>query len=188
MLVHDLRLQGTAPRLAANIYKVDGGTPLSHAIAWIGRYAGTKSGVDQLLIMCHGMSAGVMDTNTNESAVELGLGLQFCKENLSLSNVSLTSVWRGLIGEIVLFACGPARTRPGYRNSIIDGSRFCSELAAFADADVVASSETQWYNMLPPTNLLYAMFKIGPQDTIDFGAWEGDVMRFSPSGRITPVK
>jgi hypothetical protein len=134
------------------------------------------------------MSGAVMDTNTSESAVDLGLGLELCKENLSLSNVSLTAAWQGLIKEIVLFACGPSRTRPGYQNSMLDGSRFCSELAAFTEADVIASTETQWYNMLPPTNLLYAMFKIGPQDTIDFGAWEGAVMRFSPSGRITSVK
>lgn len=185
MLVHDLRLQGTAPRLAPNIYKVDAGTPLKHALGWIARYASSQHGLDQLLIMCHGMQGPVYDTLEQVSTYDLGLGLQFCKENLTLTNVSMTSVLAGLIQEIVLFACGPARTRTGFQNTLIDGSRFCSELSGYTNATVIAPTDTQFYTMSPPSNILHRMFGIGPQDEIDFGAWEGKVMRFSPDGSIS---
>lgn len=188
MLVHDLRLQGTAPRLAPNIYKVDGATPISHAFSWIARYASSKRGLDQLLIMCHGLSGAIVDNANQESAMELGFGLMLCRENLTLSNVALTSVLQGLVAEIVLLACGPGKTRRGAEFTLADGSRFCSELAAYTNAEVVASSETQWYYQLPPSNLLRRLFNIGPQDTIDFGEWEGNVSRYSPTGSVKAIQ
>lgn len=50
MLVHDTRLDGTAPHLAPNVYKVNGATPLSNALGWISKYASSQGGLDQLLI------------------------------------------------------------------------------------------------------------------------------------------
>jgi hypothetical protein len=188
MLVHDLRLMGTAPRLAPNIYKVDGNTPLKHALGWIARYSSSQRGLDQLIIMCHGMSGPVEDTIEKVSTFDLGLGLLFCKETLTLLNVSETSVLAGLVGEIILFACGPARTRTGFQNTLIDGTRLCSELAGYTNATVVAATDTQFYTMAPPSNVIYRLFKIGPQDEIDFGAWEGKVMRFSPNGTVDGYK
>ena len=92
MLVHDTRLEGTAPHLAPNVYRVNGATPLSQALGWISKYASSQDGLDQLLIMCHGLPGAVLDTNTRESAVELGFGLQLCRETLTLANVSATNV------------------------------------------------------------------------------------------------
>lgn len=106
MLVHDTRLDGTAPHLAPNVYKVNGATPLSQALGWISKYASSQGGLDQLLIMCHGLGGAVLDTNTRESAVELGFGLQLCRETLTLANVSATNVLKGKVDTIVLYACG----------------------------------------------------------------------------------
>lgn len=67
-------------------------------------------------------------------------------------------------------------------NSLIDGSRFCSELAGYTNATVIAATDTQFYTMAPAPGVLSRLFGIGPQDEIDFGEWEGKVMRFSPDG------
>jgi hypothetical protein len=136
------------------------------------------------MIMCHGMQGPVEDGIQNVSSYDLGLGLQFCKENLMLTNVSEASVLAGLIEELILFSCGPARTRSGFRNTLIDGSRFCSELAGYTNATVIAATDTQFYTMAPPPGLINRLFGLGPQDEIDFGQWEGKVMRFSPDGNV----
>lgn len=129
--------------------------------------------------MCHGLSGPILDTNTRESAVELGFGLQFCRETLTLANVSATNVLKGRINTIVLYACGPARTRPGYENSQADGWRFCRELAAFTNARVIASAHTQYYHAAPKS-FFHQMLSLGPQDEMDFGAWERSVMKIDP--------
>ena len=94
---------------------------------------------------------------------------------------------KGLVQTIILYACGPARTRQGFAGTAADGRRFCSELAAYADAELFAPSDTQYYSMNPPNDLLRRIFRIGPQDIIDFGPWEGRLSRFSPDGTITEV-
>jgi hypothetical protein len=69
----------------------------------------------------------------------------------------------------------PANTRPGFSNTAADGFRFCSELAAIVQAEVIAAVETQYYQMTGPSNLLRRILNLGPQDTISFGDWEGTV-------------
>jgi hypothetical protein len=70
------------------------------------------------------------------------------------------------------------------RNTLIDGNRFCSELAAYTNATVIAATDTQFYTMSPPPGLINRLFGLGPQDEIDFGQWEGKVMRFPPDGHV----
>ena len=179
MLVHDTRLAGTAPHLAPHVYKVNGATPLSQALGWISKYATSQRGLDQLLIMCHGLGGGVLDTNTQESDAELGFGLQLCRETLTLANVSATNILKGKANTIVLYACGPARTRPGYERSQADGWQFCRELAAFTNARVIASAHTQYYNTAP-RSFFHQILSLGPQDEINFGPWEGSMMMINP--------
>ncbi len=57
MIGHDMRLAGTAPPIAPNVYVVDGATDLDHAIGWIATYARSQGGLDELLVMCHGFEA-----------------------------------------------------------------------------------------------------------------------------------
>ena len=170
MLVHDTRLIGNTPNLAPNVYRVGGTTPLRHALGWISTYAKSQQGLDKLLIMCHGMAAAFHDGAARESASDLGYGLLFCRERLTLGNVNVTAILCGLVKEIELLACGPARTRPGAENTAADGWRFCRELAAHTNATVIAATQTQYYQMAWRTH------------QIDFGAWEGPVMKFTPSG------
>jgi hypothetical protein len=92
----------------------------------------------------------------------------------------------GLVDTITIYACGPANTRPGFSNTAADGFRFCSELAAIVQAEVIAAVENQYYHQ-GASNLLRRIFLLGPQDTISFGDWEGTVYRFSPDGSATTL-
>lgn len=121
MLVHDTRLIGNTPNLAPNVYRVGGTTPLRHAFGWIATYAKSQQGLDRLTIMCHGMAAAFHDGAARESASDLGYRLLFCRERLPLRNINVTAIVRGLVQEIELLACGPARTRPGAENTAADG-------------------------------------------------------------------
>lgn len=183
MLVHDTRLEGTAPPGADNIFIVNERTPLVHAFGWISQYAGSSGGLSRLVVMCHGLESGLYDADLCDS--DMGFGLAFCAENLTLSNVARAAVLRGRVQQMVIYACGPARTRSGFQNTAADGQRFCSELAAHSGAVVYAATDTQWYHRVPSPSLIRRMLSIGPQNYIDFGVWEGRVLRFTPDGRIS---
>jgi hypothetical protein len=185
MLVHDTRLSGTAPPIAPNIYKVDASVPLRSALHWISTYARANRGLTQLSIMCHGYEGGVSDNRAGVSAVDLGFGLQLCREGLTLENIQLTECLDGLIQIIVLYACGPAKTRPGFEGTRADGRQLCRELAACTGAEVIAAVETQYYVKDPRPGILNRLFRIG--DVINFGGWEGELYRFSPDGTVLPT-
>ena len=104
-----------------------------------------QGGLDDLYVLCHGLSGGVHDTLQNISTSALGFGLQLGQENLTLSNAHHARALNGLVSTIWLYACGPANTRAGFRNTVADGTRFCQELAGFAAAEVIAATQTQWY-------------------------------------------
>jgi hypothetical protein len=72
-----------------------------------------NKGLTQLSIMCHGYESGVHDGRVGACAMDLGFGLAFCREGLTLANVEATIPLSGLVDLIILYACGPARTRPG---------------------------------------------------------------------------
>lgn len=176
MLVHDLQLKGRSPNgMAQNTFDVPDGMPTAHVIGWIGTYAQSQNGLDNLFIMCHGYEVGIEDPNAQVSTYALGYGLALGKPGLKFDNLRLTSAWNGKIGTITLFACGPANTRPGYQNTYGDGMRFCGELALISGADVIAAVETQLYY----TNQSWWDALVGNDGVIDFGDWEGTVYRFS---------
>jgi hypothetical protein len=138
MLVHDTRVSGTAPAIAPNTYLVNGSVPLNEALGWIATYAKMHGGLTQLSIMCHGYAGGVHDSRARVSTTDLGFGLEFCRDGLALENVHRTVRLKGLVELIILYACGPARTRPGFEGTSADGRAFCRELAAWTGAEVLA--------------------------------------------------
>lgn len=187
MLVHDTRLEGTAPAIAPNTYLVNKSVPLNEALGWIATYARMHGGLSQLSIMCHGFKGGVYDDRLGVSTMDLGFGLQFCRENLTLANVDRTARLDGLVDLIILYSCGPARTRPGCEGTAGDGRAFCRELAAWTGAEVLAAVETQYYLEEPRSGIIKRLFRIGANDTINFGGWEGQLHRFSPDGTVKPT-
>jgi hypothetical protein len=187
MLVHDTRVSGTAPAIAPNTYLVNGSVPLNEALGWIATYAKMHGGLTQLSIMCHGYAGGVHDSRARVSTTDLGFGLEFCRDGLALENVHRTVRLKGLVELIILYACGPARTRPGFEGTSADGRAFCRELAAWTGAEVLAAVETQYYMKEPRSGFIKRLFRLGANDTINFGDWEGQLYRFSPDGTVMPT-
>ena len=185
MILHDTRLIGNAPSsLANNIFKIDGNFDTAQAFQWIGTYARSQKGLDHLLIMCHG---GVKEDSEmpNQNLKSMALrerGLQIGKQNLLHSNLHVTAVLKGFVTKITVFACNIAETDSGVKNTADDGKLFCKYLAAYTDAEVIASSETQLYHR----GVMSALF--GVTGTIDFGQWEGPVYSFMPDGKMKLIK
>jgi hypothetical protein len=176
MIVHDSRLLGNAPPIAPNIYTVNATVAIEHCVSWIGVYARSQGGLDELLVMCHGFEA-TWDLRRQMSTSQQrgGFGLQLCKEGLSLYNVGLVVNWKGAIRRITVYACAPADTGAGNEGTAGDGQRFMGEMALISGAEVIAARDTQTYTY-------------GAASPINFGGWEGPVFRFDPnSGQPSAV-
>jgi len=176
MLVHDQRLKGGAPSIAQNTYLVTAATPTTHVINWVGQYAKSQGGLDELIVMCHGFAL-LSDSRSQSSYAEpVGAGgLQLGTPGLVPSVVMKTAAWKPYIRNIYIYACGTSASSL-YRDPEWDGRRFCGELALWSGAWVYAADRLQWY------------VQHGPSQTIDFGSWEGQVFCYSPAdGQGTPV-
>lgn len=176
MLVHDRRLAGTAPFIAQNTYVVDATTSTDHAIRWIGQYAKSQGGLDELIIMCHGY-AQLGDPIARATFAEPvgAAGLQLGTPGLVPSNAIKASIWKPHIQSIILYACGTSASST-HNDPAWDGRRFCGELALWSGAFVYGADRLQWY------------VRNGPTQTIDFGAWEGQVYCYNPDdGQGIPV-
>ena len=182
MLLHDTRLLGDSPQIAQNTYRVDASVSISHCIGWIGRYARSQSGLDELLILCHGYEAHVdMRAQASTMRASGGFGLQLCTEGLTLANVGLVSTLKGLIQKIIVYACAPADTGQGNEGTIGDGRRLMGEMALWSGATVIGARDTQTYSY---SNGVFGLFR----SAIDFGEWEGPVYSFDPNaGEQTPI-
>lgn len=186
MLVHDLRLEGRTPsNLAQNNYEVNDKVAIQHAVDWIGTYATSQGGLSNLYVLCHGYEAdwNLHDETCTGTGVG-GFGLQLCDDGLSLSNVSMTSAWKGNIDTITIFACATADTGPGNEGTVADGKRFCGEMALHTGATIIAATQTQWYSN---AQTFWDWIR-GQSGEIDFGNWEGPVYSFSPDdGSATQI-
>jgi hypothetical protein len=172
MLVHDTRLQGSAPAIAANIWNVDATVPLQHIADWSAQVARDNANLNRYIIMCHGFEDG---------AGHGGYGLQLGAENLTLSTVTSFRTLRGLVSVVIVFSCAAADVAPGANHTSGDGAWLCTQLAVMTQAKVVASSATQTYTY---SDSSYRIFR----SPIDFGKWEGDVFEFSPDGNKRLLK
>jgi hypothetical protein len=185
MLIHDTRVEGTAPGGVPNVYRVNSSVPLDNALSWIAEYARASGGLERLLILCHGLSGPIADPVARISTYDHGFGLALCREKLTFRTVARTRRLNGLIRHIIVYACGAARTRPGYENTRADGRQLCRELAAFSGASVTAAVDTQYYRT-GAAGFFHRVLRLGPQDIIDPGPWEGPLYRFNPDGSIGP--
>lgn len=176
MLLHDRRLEGRTPRGYDFSSIVDQHTPLVKAISRV-QACGLRRRIDSLHTFCHGLE-GHYDLGLGISTLRShgGFGLRLCREDLMLMNVGRTHVWRGLVRQIVLFACVAAETSGHNAGTRADGRRFCGELALWTGAEVIASSVRQQYTYIKE-NWWTRLFGADP---LDFGEWEGPVFRFTP--------
>jgi hypothetical protein len=161
---------------------VDATTDLNHAIRWIATYAGSQCGLDELIIMCHGVALN-WDIKGRQSTPRMvgGFGLQICRQGINLGNVGKLRAWNlnpgsGLIRRITIYACSTADVGPGNEGTWGDGKRFMGEFAIHSGAFVVAGREPQAYNR-------QSVRAVNPLP-IDFGDWEGPVFLFDPATGI----
>lgn len=185
MIVHDTRLHGHTPLNYNYVLVVNQGKSIGHIISTVASSARRSGRLALLHIMCHGYEANWnLGQQICVPRAAGGFGLQLGAEGLSLENVSRTSIWKGLINRIVVFACAPADTMRGNEGTAGDGRRFCGELALWSGAEVIAARDTQYYNNV---SAHYSRGRV-VNDTIDFGGWEGPVYSFSAdSGYGTPI-
>jgi hypothetical protein len=182
LIIRDVRLQGGKPR-GTEVLEVDENTPLDWPVLWTKGKSDAYGGDAYLRIAAHGYETAVMDhlplATGFQKRVESvsysqgGSGIQFCKENITLSTLSRFSLLRGLLKGIDLLACGAAYITPGFEGKEGDGNLLCSRLAQIANTFVRASTATQLYYGLP---------------TINFGEWEGTVLTYGPTGAVVKVE
>jgi len=92
------------------------------------------------------------------------------REGLKHKNVAS---WRSIgdkVEDIVVYSCAAANTLPGREGTTSDGRGLMSKLAFYTNATVFAADKIQYY--YPNKSI-----------PLDFGQWEGNLLRFSPNGR-----
>ncbi len=176
VIVHDRRLSGTPNWGNCVRRQVNESTRIGPFITDLINISNQSQGINRLKIMCHGWA---------DQIGNLGFGLQFCAEGITPATVGL---FRQLhpagqppkVRFIEVYACGAAaRTEAdrepsrmilgGFRTPGANGEQLMRNLAINSGAFVKASTHTQYYNI----NLL---------GQIDFGAWEGRVTTWNPTG------
>lgn len=182
LIIRDVRLEGGKPK-GNEVLEVDANTPLDWPLLWTKGKSKDYGGDVYLRIAAHGYETAVMDhlplASGSQSRIESvhqsqgGSGIQFCKENITLSTLAKFSLLNGLLKGIDLLACGAAYITPGFEGREGDGNLLCYRLAQITQTFVRASTATQLYYGLP---------------TIDFGEWEGTVLTYAPSGAVVKVE
>jgi hypothetical protein len=168
--LHDRRLNGGVPRRRnLRVLTVDGKTPLINAFHQIRAEASVKK-VHSLFILCHGF-AGI-DKRARVSLDAGGMGLQLGQEGVTHQNVSMWAAIRGKVTNVVVYACAAGDTQPGSVGTSSDGRYLMGALAIHIGADVYAADRIQWFST----------YKHGHQGRIDFGNWEGRLLKFGPGG------
>ncbi|MBS7809791.1 hypothetical protein [Roseococcus pinisoli] len=174
MVIHDRRLTGSTPAYYNYVMQVNARTDIRHIVEVTARRARQSHRLNRLHILCHGFESNWdLGGQLCMPAAHGGFGLQLGREGLNLFNYGLVSAWKGLVDEIVVFACAPADTYRGNAGTWGDGKRFCGYLALTSAARVIAARDTQYY-----------VHGDGP---LDFEDWEGPVYEFSeasPEGAL----
>ena len=169
MAVRDKRLMGGVPAHAhLAIYNTDATVPIRNVLNSINSYA-TAGKIHTLFILCHGYAG--QNPRLHVSADAGGMGLQLGKEGLLHSNVAQWGHVKGKITNIVIYACAAADTQLGNEFTVADGRYLMGSLALSTNADVYASDRIQWY-------LTHKGLRNG---AFNFGAWEGQLLKFSGS-------
>lgn len=173
MVVHDRRLKGLTPAYYNFVMQVNQHISTNHIVQVVAKRAREKGRLRRLHILCHGYeSHDIEDMQACVVNARGGFGLQLGKDNLDLNNYGLTTAWKNLVDDIVLFACAVADSPNSGKDG--DGRRLCGYIALTTGARVIAARDTQYY------------FHASDAKPIDFGQWEGPVYEFTsanPMGR-----
>ncbi len=167
LIIRDRRLSGTLPIVAALTItcNLDASTPLQNAFSRVGTAVTLNGGkLDTIFILCHGFAGSNPSAQVSMDAG--GMGLQLGTENVLHGNVSLWEAIKDKTSNIVVYSCAASNTESGNEGTAADGRYLMGALAIHTNATVYAADRIQWYQ---------------PSD-YDFGAWEGQLWQFPPSG------
>jgi hypothetical protein len=171
LAIRDRRLQGGVPsRPRLRIVNTDAKTSINVAfreIYWESRNSGK---IDTLFILCHGYAG-----ENQRAAVSMdagGMGLQLGREDMTQGNVNIWTAIKDLVTNIVVYSCAAANTEAGNEGTDADGRYLMGALAIYTNANVYAADRIQWYNT----------WQGKPNGAFDWGAWEGELWYFPPSG------
>jgi hypothetical protein len=169
--LRDRRLKGGVPaRPHLYIINTDGSTPLRTAFGGINSAARASGTIHTLFILCHGYAGSNPRLGVCMDAG--GMGLQLGQENVLHNNVRMWMAIRNRVQNIVVYACAAADTEPGNEGTRADGRYLMGALAIHTNANVYAADRIQWYGTA----------NNNPKGAFNFGAWEGQLWYFPPSG------
>jgi hypothetical protein len=171
LALRDRRLEGGVPaRPHLHIVNTNGSTPLSSAFSQINAVARAAGRIHSIFILCHGYAGS--NSRAQVSMDAGGMGLQLGRENVLHSNVSMWTSIKDKVQNIVIYACAASNTEPGNQGTTSDGRYLMGALAIHTNATVFAADRIQWYSTY--NNVSNGRY--------DFGAWEGQLWQFPPSG------
>lgn len=172
MTIRDRRLQGGVPaRPNLAIVNTDENTGLASVFSKVNARAGQVGGkIGTLFILCHGYAGE--NTRAAVSADAGGMGLQLGREDILHDNVDRWRAIKNKVENIVVYSCAAADTEAGNEGTTADGRYLMGALAIYTNAHVYAADRIQWY-------VRYGNL---PNGRYDFGAWEGQLWHFPPSG------
>jgi hypothetical protein len=169
--MRDRRLSGGVPaRPGLYIINTDGSTPLGNAFSQINAAARNAGKIKAMFILCHGY-AGV-NNNGGVCMDAGGMGLQLGRENVLHGNVSMWTNIKNKVENIIVYSCAAANTEPGNEGTTADGRYLMGALAIHTNAHVFAADRIQWYHT----------YKGLANGRFEFGAWEGQLLYFPPTG------
>ncbi|MCC6368849.1 MAG: hypothetical protein IT165_35455 [Bryobacterales bacterium] len=183
IIIRDVRLLGWKPA-GKEVLEVNFDTPIEWPINWAADKSDTYKGDVRIRIMAHGFETYVRTEGSDANGMctekniysQGGAGIQFCKENITISTISRFAKWKGKVKAIELLSCGAAYITPGKEGKQGDGNYFCYRFAQITGASVRASTATQRYSY-------------GTKDTgIEFGRWEGMVYTYDSTGAVVKVE
>jgi hypothetical protein len=167
LILRDRRLSGSLPFLTSLTitFNLDATVPLRNAFSRVDTSFSLNGGkLHTIFILCHGFAG------TNPSAQMSmdagGMGLQLGRENVLHGNVNLWESIKDKTSNIVVYSCAASNTEAGNEGSTADGKYLMGALAIHTNATVYAADRIQWYQTTD----------------YDFGAWEGQLWQFPPSG------
>jgi hypothetical protein len=172
LALRDSRLSGGVPaRPRLYIVNTNGSIPLSSAFSQINAAAKASGRIHSMFILCHGYAGS--NPRAQMSMDAGGMGLQLGRDNVLHSNVSMWTAIKDKVQNIVIYACAASNTESGNEGTTADGRYLMGALAIHTNANVFAADRIQWYSTY--NNVSNGRY--------DFGAWEGQLWHFPPSGQ-----
>ena len=191
VIAHDTRLEGRTPLSTSGFvnFEVSDDTSLAEFFERCSSIAEGHGGISTLYIMAHGAEMEFA------GHVGGGYGIIFCRDYIRHDNVEGFSALAGKVEEIVLLVCAAAAVSVDFRRVDIarpelsrtfhgDGNALCRQMAISAAAPVTAAREIQAYSTDQHCTTFAGYELYCSSGFIDFGDWEGTVVRYDANGNL----